>query len=105
MNELDRTIHEPARLRIAMLLSGVESADFNFLLSTLGLTRGNLSSHVDRLEQAGYVQVTKSFNGRVPHTEYRLTAAGRKALKSYWQDIESIRRLASIPPQRRASAD
>ena len=94
MNELDRTIHEPARLRIVMLLSGAESADFNFLLSTLGLTRGNLSSHVDRLEQAGYVRVTKSFNGRVPHTEYRLTAAGRKALKAYWQGMENIRRLA-----------
>ena len=77
-----------------MLLSGAESADFNFLLSTLGLTRGNLSSHVDRLEQAGYVRVTKSFNGKMPHTEYRLAAAGRKALKAYWQGLEKIRELA-----------
>ena len=102
MNELDRTIHEPARLRIVMLLSGADSADFNFLLSTLGLTRGNLSSHVDRLEQAAYVRVAKSFNGRVPHTEYRLTAAGRKALKAYWQDVESIRRLGKRKAARNA---
>lgn len=101
MTKLDRTIHEPARLRIAMLLSGVETADFNFLLSTLGLTRGNLSSHVDRLEQAGYVRVNKSFNGKMPHTGYRLTAAGRKALKAYWSGLERIRRLG----KRKAARD
>ena len=58
MTELDRTIHEPARLRIVTILSGVDVADFNFLLETLGLTKGNLSSHIDRLERAGYVDVT-----------------------------------------------
>ena len=68
MTDLDRAIHEPARLRILMILSGVDLADFNFLLSTLGLSKGNLSSHVDRLESAGYVEVRKSFNGKIPHT-------------------------------------
>ena len=52
--EIDKVIHEPARLRIMMILSGVDQADFNFLVSTLEMTRGNLSSHTDRLEQAGY---------------------------------------------------
>jgi len=97
MNELDRTIHEPARLRILMILSGVDAADFNFLLETLGLTKGNLSSHMDRLEKAGYVEVIKSFKGKVPHTEFRLTAAGRTALAAYWSELDAIR--AFQPPE------
>ena len=66
MDDLDRTIHEPARLRILTLLSGVDEADFNFLLNTVGLTKGNLSSHMDKLEKAGYVTIVKTFNGRIP---------------------------------------
>ncbi len=91
MTEVDRTVHEPARLKILMILSGVETADFNFLLSTLGLSKGNLSAHVDRLESAGYVDVIKSFHGKIPHTGYRLTAAGRKALAGYWAALDLIR--------------
>ena len=91
MNDLDRTIHEPARLRILTILSGVDVADFNFLLETLGLTKGNLSSHMDRLEKAGYVEVNKSFQGKLPHTEFRLTAAGREALAAYWAGLDAIR--------------
>jgi DNA-binding transcriptional ArsR family regulator len=98
MTDLDRAIHEPARLRILMILSGVDLADFNFLLSTLGLSKGNLSSHVDRLESAGYVEVRKSFNGKIPHTEYRLTEVGRKALADYWDRLDQIR---AITPQER----
>jgi len=93
MTELDRTIHEPARLRIVTILSGVDAADFNFLLETLGLTKGNLSSHIDRLERAGYVEVTKSFKGKVPHTEFRLMPAGRDALAAYWESLDAIRAL------------
>ena len=78
MGDINRIIHEPARLRIVTLLSGVASADFNFLLSTLGLTRGNLSSHMARLEDAAYVDISKQFNGKVPHTDYSLTAVGRE---------------------------
>jgi len=66
-------------------------ADFNFLLSTLGLTNGNLASHMARLEREGYVAVNKSFNGRIPHTDYRLTPAGRKALAEYWASLDEIR--------------
>lgn len=93
MTELDRTIHEPARLRILTILSGVDKADFKFLLTTLDLTRGNLSSHMARLEDAGYVKVVKSFNGKVPHTEYRMTRAGQKAITKYWRSLDEIRTL------------
>jgi DNA-binding MarR family transcriptional regulator len=91
MSDLDRLIHEPARLRILMILSGVDRADFNFLLGTLELTKGNLSAHVDKLAGAGYVDVLKSFNGKIPHTEYRLTDAGREALAGYWAALDRIR--------------
>jgi len=74
-----------------MLLSGVDSADFSFLLNTLGLTKGNLSSHMGRLEEAGYVEVTKSFNGKVPNTAYSLTRSGRSSLEGYWRAIDGIR--------------
>jgi len=93
MNDLDRTIHEPARLRIVTILSGVDAADFNFLLGTLGLTKGNLSSHMDRLEKAGYVEIIKSFKGKIPHTQFRLTQAGRDALAEYWIGLDQIRAL------------
>jgi DNA-binding MarR family transcriptional regulator len=92
MSELDPHIHQPARLRILMLLSGVSSADFKFLLNTLGLTKGNLSSHMARLEEAGYVEVTKSFNGKIPNTSYSLTSNGRSGLEGYWRAIDQIRR-------------
>jgi len=92
MAELDPHVHQPTRLRILMLLSGVDSADFNFLLNTLGLTKGNLSSHTARLEDAGYVEVTKSFNGKIPNTSYSLTREGRLSLGEYWRAIDEIRR-------------
>jgi DNA-binding MarR family transcriptional regulator len=91
MIELDRTIHEPVRLRIMAILTGVDTADFNFMLTTLGLSKGNLACHVDKLERAGYVEVKKSFCGKVPHTEYRLTDAGRSALADYWGALDAIR--------------
>ncbi len=97
MNDLDRTIHEPARLRILTILSGVDVADFSFLLNTLGLTKGNLSSHMDKLEKSGFVEVLKTFNERIPHTEFRLTADGRGALNSYWSSLDEIRALQERP--------
>lgn len=98
MKGLDKTIHEPARLRILTILSGVDVVDFNFMCSTLGLTKGNLSSHVDKLEKVGYIHVDKSFNGKVPHTEFSLTEKGRKALADYWRAIDGIRALQDAPP-------
>ena len=89
--ELDRIIHEPVRLRIMAMLGGVDTADFKFMISTLGLSKGNLSSHVEKLETAGYVKVMKSFNGKITCTEYALTAKGRKALDLHWKALDKIR--------------
>ncbi len=91
--EFDKIIHEPARLRIMMILSGIEQADFNFLLTTLGLTRGNLSRHVEKLESAAYIKVKKSFKGKVPNTSYQLTQKGSKALAQYWENLDAVRQL------------
>jgi DNA-binding transcriptional ArsR family regulator len=91
MAELDPTIHQPTRLRIMMLLSGLEAADFTFLLRTLRVTKGNLSSHMSRLEAAGYVLVHKTFEGRIPNTSYSLTPEGRGELETYWRAIDEIR--------------
>ena len=96
--EIDKIIHEPARLRIMMILSGIDEADFTFLVSTLEMTRGNLSSHVDRLEGAGYLKISKSFNGKIPHTSYRLTKMGKRALSKYWKALEEIRELKKGTP-------
>ncbi|HOQ89763.1 MAG TPA: transcriptional regulator [Candidatus Hydrogenedentes bacterium] len=93
MKDLDRVIHEPARLRILTLLAGLEAADFMFLLTTTGLTKGNLSSHMDKLEKAGYVSVRKTFVGRVPHTEYTITPEGAAALDRHWRELDEIRNL------------
>ncbi len=81
--ELDRVIHEPARLLIVALLSSVREADFVFLQRETGLTKGNLSSHLARLEQAGYVRIDKGFRGKIPQTVCSLTAEGRSAFKAY----------------------
>ena len=78
-----------------MVLSGVDEADFKFLLSTLGMTKGNLSSHMDRLERSGYVEILKGFNGKVTHTRYRLTESGSEALARYWREIDEIRAIAN----------
>ena len=91
MNELDTTVHQPTRLRILMLLSGVASADFNFLRTTLGLTNGNLSVHTQRLEEADYITVAKTFEGRIPRTSYSLTQVGRERLGEYWLAMDAIR--------------
>jgi DNA-binding PadR family transcriptional regulator len=76
-----------------MILSGVHVSDFNFLLNALGLTKGNLSSHMDKLEKSGYVTIKKTFNGRVPHTEFKITEDGQAALDAYWKDLDAIRSM------------
>jgi len=87
LSDLDRVIHEPARLMLAALLSSVESADFLFLLKESGLTKGNLSVHLTRLEEAGYVRVEKTFRGKIPHTEFRLTPKGIAAFDQYRKNL------------------
>ena len=91
--EIDKVIHEPARLRIMMILSGVEKTDFNFLLTALSLTRGNLSRHVEKLEAAGYIKVEKIFKDKIPNTSYQIIPKGSKALTKYWENLDSVREL------------
>jgi DNA-binding MarR family transcriptional regulator len=81
--DLDRLVHEPARLAILAHLYVVEDADFLFLMRQTGLTQGNLSSHMTRLEAAGYLEVEKGFEGKRPRTVLRLTTAGREAFGEY----------------------
>lgn len=87
---IDRTIHAPARLMILAFLSIVESADFTFLLNQTGLTRGNLSSHLNKLEQAGYISVEKEFVDRIPRTLIRLNPDGREAIDSYRDNMRQV---------------
>ena len=92
--ELDRLIHERLRLGIVSALAGSESLTFNELKELLGTTDGNLSVHARKLEDAGYVACTKSFEGRVPRTEFRLTAEGREALRRYVDHMEALINMA-----------
>ncbi len=91
---LDPLIHERARLGIVSALAANPTLSFQELKDLLGLTDGNLAVHARRLEEAGYVRCTKGFAGRVPRTEFALTAAGRKALAAYLEHMESIIRAA-----------
>jgi DNA-binding MarR family transcriptional regulator len=81
--EVDRLVHEPARLMILMVLYTVEFADFTFLTTITKLTDGNLSSHLSKLESAGYVEIEKGYAGKKPRTRIRLTEVGRKAVDAY----------------------
>jgi DNA-binding MarR family transcriptional regulator len=88
--KLDRLIHERLRLGILSALSVNESLTFNELKKMLDTTDGNLSVHARKLEEAGYIGCTKSFEGRVPRTDYRLTAAGKRALERYLDHMEAL---------------
>jgi len=92
MDDVDRIIHEPARLMIAALLSGAKEADFLFLLRETGLTKGNLSSHLAKLEDAAYFEIEKTFRGKVPLTLVRLTPKGRSALQGYRKRMNGLLR-------------
>jgi DNA-binding MarR family transcriptional regulator len=88
--DIDRVIHEPARLLILAYLSVVESADFLFLMNQTKLTRGNLSSHLSRLEAAGYVAIKKEFVEKIPRTLLALTEQGRKAFDEYRRNMRQV---------------
>lgn len=90
VTELDRLIHEPARLLIVTILSTVASADFLFLQRETGLTKGNLSAHLSKLEDAGYVRIEKTFKGKLPLTVCKMTAAGQKALAQYRRHLQDF---------------
>jgi DNA-binding transcriptional ArsR family regulator len=89
ISELDRVIHEPGRLMIFVLLGTVEECDFLFLLNQTEMNKGNLSSHLSRLEGAGYVEIEKTYRGKVPRTLLRLTRAGRTAFDRYRKALKA----------------
>jgi DNA-binding MarR family transcriptional regulator len=91
---LDRLIHEPARLAIMTVLSSVKAADFVFLQRMTGLTKGNLSSHLTKLEDAGLVTIEKRFVNKKPNTNVALTPVGRERIARHWDHLERLKRLA-----------
>jgi DNA-binding transcriptional ArsR family regulator len=91
---LDRLIHEPGRLAILTVLSSVKDADFVFLQRTTGLTKGNLSSHLTKLEEAGLVTIEKRFVRKKPNTNVALTTDGRRRTAHHWEQLEHLKNLS-----------
>jgi len=94
-SEIDRLIHEPARFQVMALLYVIDSADFTFIMNQLGLTWGNLSARITKLEEVDYVSVEKAFKGKRPETMLSLTKNGRKAFQVYRQAMKQM--LDEIP--------
>lgn len=90
LTNIDKLVHEPARLMILATLQAVEAADFLFVERQTGLTRGNLSSHMSKLEGAGYIEITKEFVDKIPRTLLRITDEGRRALLAYSQNMKQV---------------
>ena len=95
LSDLDRTIHSHARLMVMTYLYTVDSADYIFLQNLTGLTWGNLSSHLTKLEEEGYVAIEKEIVGKKPHSMVHLTEAGRAAFRAYKQSLQDV--LADLP--------
>jgi len=93
--DLNKLLHEPARLALMTALSSCESADFLFLQRITGLTKGNLSSHLSKLEEAGYVLISKQFIGKLPNTQVGLTEVGREAIHTHWLQLDKLRKQGS----------
>ena len=90
ISDIDPLIHAPTRLKIMAYLSIVESADFTFLMRQTGLTRGNLSVNLRKLEEVGYVSIQKEFVDRIPRTLIRLTDEGRQAIQAYRENMQLV---------------
>jgi DNA-binding MarR family transcriptional regulator len=90
INDIDRLVHEPTRLMVIASLYVVESADYTFLMRQAGLTWGNLSAHLSKLEEAGYIQVEKTYRGKRPYTLVRLSDLGRTTFKNYITQMKTI---------------
>ncbi len=88
--DIDRSIHAPARLMILALLAVIDSADFTFLLTQTGLTRGNLSTHLSKLAEVGYVAIQKEFVENIPRTLIRLTDEGQAAIVTYRENMQQV---------------
>jgi len=93
--DLDRLVHEPARLAILTVLSSVQSADFVFIQRITGLTKGNLSSHLTKLEGGGLVRIEKRFVLKKPNTRVELTAEGIRRVTRHWEQLEQLRNLTA----------
>jgi len=89
-SEIDRVVHEPARLMLMAALYVIDSADFTFLMNLTGITWGNLSAHMSKLEEAGYLEVEKTFKGKRPNTMLRLTPEGRAAFQNYRKKMKQF---------------
>jgi DNA-binding MarR family transcriptional regulator len=97
---LDRLIHEPARLAIMTVLSSVRAADFVFLQRATGLTKGNLSSHLTKLEEADLITIEKRFVKKRPNTNVTLTSEGKRRIEDHWDKLEHLKSFSATPPQR-----
>src|SRR5215210_4131738 len=93
---LDRLIHEPARLAIMTVLSSVKAADFVFLERTTGLTKGNLSGHLTKLEEAGLVEIEKRFVNKKPNTNVALTPVGKERIAQHWRQLDRLKHRSEI---------
>ena len=91
ITELDKLLHEPSRLAILTALSSCKSADFLFLQRLTGMSKGNLSGHLSKLEEAGLIEIQKSFIGKMPNTNVSLTKRGLKAINVHWKKLEELR--------------
>ena len=94
MTELDKLLHEPARLAIMTALANCKAANFVFLQSLTGLSKGNLSSHLTKLEEASFVYIEKTFVGKIPNTSASLTENGAKAIGEHWKKLDEMRTSA-----------
>ena len=94
MADLDRLVHEPGRLAILTVLSSVQDADFLFLQRATGLTKGNLSSHLTKLEDAGLVEIEKRFVRKKPNTSVAITALGKERTARHWEQLEALKQAA-----------
>jgi DNA-binding transcriptional ArsR family regulator len=90
LTEVDKLVHEPSRLMILTILNSVEKADFVYLQRETGLTRGNLSVHLTRLNEAGYIDIQKTFNGKIPQTICQITLIGKKAFVKYTEYLKKV---------------
>ena len=93
---VDRVVHEPARLAILTVLDACRDADFRLLMSATGLPPGNLSSHLTKLEDAGLIEITKTFRGKRPYTQVRVLPTGRDALRRHWRCLDDARHTAEM---------
>ena len=89
-NNINRVVHEPVRLAILKILTSAKEVDFNFLLTTLGVTKGNLATHINKLESTNLIEVKKEFRGKIPHTSYRITKTGRRQFQKYWENMSQL---------------